>query len=409
MNGFSTRALHTALARKDAHGTLRMPVYDNVAFEFETSQDLQLAFEGRRPGHSYSRISNPTVEDFENRVRLVSGATAIVAVSSGMAAISSVVLALAESGTNIVASRFLFGNTVSLFEHTLGPWGLEVRYADFSRPDELDQVIDERTRALFVETITNPQLQVVDLRRVAEIAHKRGVPVIVDSTVTALYLFRSRDFGVDVEVISSTKCISGGATSVGGLILDNGLFDWKQNPRLESWGRKFGPHALALRLRREVYRNLGTCLSPHNAFLQSLGLETVELRVDRSCASALALARHLEAHPRIRRVNYPGLPSSPWHETARAQFPRGFGGILCFELGSRSECFAFMDRLKVIRRATNINDNKTLVIHPASTIFCEYSPEERERMGVTDTLVRLSVGIEEIGDLIDDIQNGLQS
>ena len=407
MKGFTTNAIHTPLSHKDPHGTLRSPVYDNVAFEFETAKDIQMAFEGKRPGHLYSRISNPTVEDFENRVKRVSGANGVLAVSSGMAAISNLVLTLLKSGKNVVTSRFLFGNTYSLFERTLKPWGLEVRYVDFEKPKTLDESIDENTGMVFLETITNPQLQVVDIGAIAEIAHRRGVPVVADTTVTSLYLFDSKKFGVDVEVLSSTKVISGGATSVGGLIIDNGIFDWERNSKLADWAKRYGPHALILYLRREVYRNIGACMAPHHAYLQSLGLETVSLRVERSAANALAIAKFLETHSKISRVNYPGLKSSPWHENAKKLFPRGFGGILCIELESKEKCFEFMNKLNVIRRATNINDNKTLVIHPASTIFCEYTPEERAKMGVPDTLIRLSVGIEDVEDLIDDIEKGL--
>jgi O-acetylhomoserine (thiol)-lyase len=383
-------------------------VYDNVAFEFADAHDIQLAFEGRKPAHSYSRISNPTVEEFEQRVRLLADALGVIAVSSGMAAISNVILALAESGTNIVTTRWVFGNTYSLFEHTFKPWGLDVTYVDMADTSALAAAINERTRAVFLEVITNPQLQVVDIAQIARIAHERGVPVILDGTVTTPYLFRSKDYGVDVEVLSSTKYISGGATSVGGLIVDNGIFDWKKNPKLHSAAKKFGPGALLTALRREVYRNTGACLSPHNAFLQTLGLETLSLRIDKSCANTLALARWLQRqHPKVVAVNYPGLESSPYHCLAKRLFPRGAGGILTFDLGSREQCFAFQDALKMVRRATNINDNKTLALHPASTIYCEYSAEEKAAMGVSDSMLRLAVGIEEVEDIIEDLERGL--
>lgn len=408
MKGFATKAIHGEAAKKDVHGTLRMPVYDSVAFEHESSQDMQQAFEGLRPAHSYTRISNPTVEDYERRVRLLSDALGVIAVSSGMAAISNVILALAETGTNIVTTRFLFGNTYSLFESTFRPWGLDIAYVDLADARALEAVIDENTRAVFLESITNPQLQVVDFEAVARIAHSRGVPVIVDGTVTTPYLFRAKDFGVDLEVISATKYISGGATSVGGLIVDYGTFNWRRNPKIAPWVAKFGANALLVWLRAEVYRNLGACLSPHNAYLQSLGLETLSLRVQKSCENALTLAQYLEnCRGRVRSVNYPGLPSSDYHCVAKRQFSRGFGGILTFTLGGREECFAFMDSLKLVRRATNINDNKTLILHPSSTIFCEYSPPEKENMGVGDALLRLSVGIEDVEDIVEDLEIGL--
>ncbi|MFB3812506.1 MAG: O-acetylhomoserine aminocarboxypropyltransferase/cysteine synthase family protein [Terriglobales bacterium] len=408
MNGFATKAIHGRPLKPDPHGTLRPPVYDNVAFEFAGAQDLQLAFEGRKPAHSYSRISNPTVEEYEQRVRLLADAFGVIAVSSGMAAISNVLMALGQAGTNIVTTRWVFGNTYSLLEHTFKPWGLDVNYVDLADPRALAEAINEQTRAVFLEVITNPQLQVVDIPEIARIAHERGVPVVLDGTVTTPYLFRSKDFGVDVEVISSTKYISGGATSVGGLILDNGTFDWKQNPKLRPWAKKVGPGALLTALRRELYRNLGACLSPHNAFLQTLGLETLSLRIDKSCANTLTLARWLKRqHPKVVAVNYPGLESSPCHCLATRLFPRGAGGILTFDLGSREQCFAFADALKVVRRATNINDNKTLILHPASTIFCEYTAEQKAAMGVSDSMLRLSVGIEDVEDIIEDLAGGL--
>jgi O-acetylhomoserine (thiol)-lyase len=379
-----------------------------VAFEFEKSDDMRLAFEGKKLAHSYTRISNPTIEDFEERIRVLSGGIGALAVSSGMAAISSVVLALAESGSRIVASRFLFGNTLSLFEHTLKPWGLAVDYVDAGDPARVEKAITDQTRAVFVEIISNPQLQVPDVETLSRIAHARGIPLIVDGTTTSLSLFSSKSFGADIEVISSTKSISGGATSVGGLIVDNGLFDWSLNPKTRSWAEKAGPGAFLVYLRREVYRNMGACLSPHNAYLQVLGLETLELRLRKSSENALALAQRLETHPKVRAVHYPGLKTCLYHAAARKQFRGGFGGLLCFELGGRDQCFRFLDRLRIIRRAANINDNKTLAIHPASTIFSEYSPPERGEMGVPDTLVRLSAGIENVEDLREDIVQALE-
>jgi O-acetylhomoserine (thiol)-lyase len=408
MKGFTTKAVHGAAVKKDAHGTLRMPVYDTVAFEHESAEDMQAAFEGRRAAHSYSRISNPTVEDYERRVQLLSDALGVIAVSSGMAAISIVILALAEAGTNIVTSRSLFGNTYSLFESTLRPWGLDITYVDLSDANALAAAINENTRAVFLESITNPQLQVVDVEAVARVAHTRHVPVVLDGTVTSPYLFRSKDFGADLEIMASTKYISGGGTSVGGLILDYGTFNWRHNPKVAPWVAKYKANALLVWLRAEVYRNLGSCLSPHTAYLQALGLETLSLRAQRSCENALAVAQYLDTRQdTVRAVNYPGLPTSKDHETAVRQFPHGFGGILTFDLAGKEQCFTFMNSLRLIRRATNINDNKTLILHPASTIYCEYSPVEKEEMKVSESMLRLSLGIEDVMDIIEDLEAGL--
>src|SRR3989339_1438674 len=333
MKGFTTKAIHGQRSKPDAHGALRMPLYDTASFEHPSSREIELAFGGKRPSHVYTRISNPTIEDFEQKMRLLSGGMAVLALSSGMAAISNVVMTLCEAGTNLVTSRHLFGNTVSLFEHSLKPWGLEVRYADMTNPAEVASLIDENTRLVFLEIITNPQMEVADIKALSAITHQKGVPLVLDGTMTTPYAFPSKQFGVDVEILSSTKYISGGATSVGGLIIDNGNFDWKNSPKLAEKSKKIGPMALIATLRMEVFRNLGACLSPHNAFLQALGLETLDLRINASFANCLALAQHLSQHPKVNKVNYPGLSDNPYHAVALQQFGgKGFGGLLTFEL-----------------------------------------------------------------------------
>ncbi|MCP4604710.1 MAG: O-acetylhomoserine aminocarboxypropyltransferase/cysteine synthase [Proteobacteria bacterium] len=408
MKGFATKAIHGVTLKKDVHGALRMPVYDSVAFEFEKAKDLQLSFEGKKPAHAYSRITNPTVEDFEQRIRLLADAKGVIAFSSGMAAITNAIMGVAESGTNIVTSKFLFGNTVSLFEHTFREWGLETRYVDMNRPQSVADAIDDKTRAVFFEVITNPQLEVADAKKISEVAHEMGVPVIIDSTLTTPYLFKSIDFGIDIEVLSTTKYISGGASCVGGALIDNGIFDWKKNPKLKDDAKRYGPFSLLMKIRRELSRNIGTCLSPHNAYLQTLGLETLALRAEKSCANSKEVADFLTEHPRVCSVNYPGLESSRFHTIAKEQFKDRFGALLTFDLGSKDECFRLMDSLKIVRRATNLNDNKTLVVHPASTIFCEYSSDELKDMSISENTIRLAVGIEDAEDIIDDLRKGLE-
>lgn len=408
MKGFTTRAVHGALSKKDVHGSLRMPVYDSVAFEHESARSIQLAFEGKRPGHTYSRISNPTVEEFEQKIRLLSGSLAVMAVASGMAAISNTIFTLAETGTNIVTTRNLFGNTLSLFTKTFLPWGLAIRNVAMTDPREVETAIDSGTRAVFLETITNPQLEIADCLQLAEITQKHDIPLIVDNTVMTPYLFDSKAAGVNIELLSGTKYISGGATSVSGIIIDNGNFDWNKSPKLAKNSSRFGRMTFIATLRQEVFRNLGPCLSPHNAYLQSLGLETMALRIDKSCQNAQTLAEFLAKHPAVVGVNYPGLADSSWHQTAASQFGKQFGGLLTFDMKSQEACFGLIDRLQLIRRATNINDNKSLILHPWSTIFAEYSDEEKERMGVRPTMIRLSAGIEDIDDLLDDIKQGVE-
>ena len=408
MAGFTTKAIHSPFVKKDSHGSLHMPVYDSVSFEFESAEDIEEAFLGKKLHHTYTRITNPTVEHLEQKVKNVTGAFSVIAVASGMAAISNLIIAIAGRGDNIVTTKLIFGNTFSLFERTLKSWGLEVRYADFYKPDSVENLIDKNTRAIFLETITNPQLEVADIKKLSTIAQAKNILVIADTTVTPLYFFNSRDFGVDIEVLSATKYISGGATSVGGLIIDNGTYNWSKIPKLNEDFKKYGQFTLTTKLRREVYRNLGACLSPHNAYLQSLGIETLALRADKSCSNAIAIVGYLSVCKKVKRVNYPGLPDSKYYSVASDQFGKNKGALLTFELSTRDECFRFINKLKMIRRATNINDNKTLVIHPSSTIFCEYGTPLKEEMRVYDTLVRISAGIEDTEDIIHDIKQSLE-
>jgi O-acetylhomoserine (thiol)-lyase len=273
-------------------------------------------------------------------------------------------------------------------------------------PEAVLAAVDKDTRAIYLETMTNPQLEVADLAALAAIADDQGVPLVVDSTLTTPWLLESRQAGVHIEILSSTKYMSGGATAIGGVIIDNGNFDWRQAPRLAARASQVGPMAFMATLRQDVCRNFGACLAPHNAYLQSLGLETMALRIDRSCSNALILASYLENHAKVRGVHYPGLPSSPYHEISRRYYGHRFGGILTFDLASQEACFAFLDELRLIRRASNVNDNKTLALHPATTIFAEYSEEELQVMGVRPTMLRLSVGIEEQEDLVEDLERG---
>jgi len=409
IKGFSTKAIHTKFLKKDPHGSLHMPVYDSVAFEYDSAEDLEDAFNGRKLGHMYSRISNPTVEHLEQKIQNITGAFGVLALSSGMAAIANLIITIAGQGDNIITTKYLFGNTYSLFERTLKPWGLEVRYADLTSPETLKALIDKKTKAIFFETITNPQLEVADIKALSDIAGSVNILLIADTTITPLCFIDSKKLGIDVEVLSSTKYISGGATSVGGLIIDNGTFKWAKNERLAPDAKKYGSFTLLTKLKREVYRNLGACLSPHNAYLQSIGLETFSLRAEKSCQNTLLIAEFLSRHPKVKAVNYPGLKNSPYYQTAKRQFGNKAGALLTFDLGSKEECFSFMDKLRIIRRATNLNDNKTLILHPASTIFCEYSAELQKEMGVRETMIRLAVGIEDIDDLINDIKNALET
>lgn len=405
---YTTKSIHSSYLKKDPHGALNFPVYDSVAFEFDSAQDIAQAFAGQKLAHSYSRITNPTVENFEQKVKQISGASGVAALSSGMAAIANTLLTICQSGENIITTRKIFGNTYSLLEKTLKPWGLSARYVDLTNPQEAKASIDAKTRAIFFESITNPQLEIADAAALASLAKEKNILLIADTTATPLVFFRAKEIGVDLELISATKYISGGATSVGGLIVDYGNYDWRHNPRLAEAYKKYGPQALLTTLKRESYRNLGACLSPHNAYLQSLGLDTLMLRIERSGQNSLEIAGYLQKQDKVKSVNYPGLAGSQHHILAKKQFNGRYGALLTFRLKDKASCFKFINALKLVRRATNINDNKTLVIHPASTIFCEYSVELREQMGVYDDLVRLSVGIEDADRLKADLGQALE-
>ncbi len=405
---FDTKALHREPNKADAHNSLRYPVYASVAFDYGTAQDMEDAFNYRKPAHAYSRITNPTVEMFEQTLCSLENGFAGIALSSGMAAITNTFLALLTSKDNIIASKYLFGNTLSLLKKTLNGFDIEARFVDVNDQSELENAIDENTRIIFCETITNPQMNVSDFSIVSKIAKKHDLIVVVDSSVTTPFLFNAKKHGVNIVVHSTTKYISGGATSVGGAIIDLGNYDWTNNKALEKY-HNLESFAFIGRLRKEVFRNFGSCMSAQAAYLQMLGLETLSLRIKKSCDNTLKIAQFLENSPKINKVNYPGLKSSEYYDLSTEQFNGMSGGILSFELSGKEEAFQFIDNLNLIRRATNINDNKSLIIHPASTIFTDFSLEEKEEMGVFQGLIRLSVGIEDSEDLIEDIDRALMS
>ncbi|MCF6248574.1 MAG: PLP-dependent transferase [Desulfobacula sp.] len=409
---FDTRILHGPGHEKDVHNSIRFPIYAGVAFGFESAQDMEDAFLHRKPSHAYSRITNPSVQLFEQTLTQLENGLGAIALSSGMAAITNALLALLNTGDTIIASKYLFGNTRSLLEETFKGFGIQSKLVDVNNEKELENAIDEHSRVIFCETITNPQMNVSDCSLISKVAKKHNLIFVVDNTVTTPYLFNAKEHGINVVLHSTTKYISGGATSVGGAIVDLGNYDWTLIPAL----KKYHNHtrfAFLSRLRKEVYRNFGSCMSPQAAYLQTLGLETLSLRISKSCDNALFIAQCLEKNTKIKSVNYPGLESSDFYHLARAQFNniegKGFapGGVISFELGNRDEAFNFINHLHLVKRATNINDNKSLIIHPASTIFSDFSSKDKKEMGVTDNLVRLSVGIEDVKDLMDDIDQAL--
>jgi len=407
--GFSTRIISSGFNRKDAHGAISMPVYRNAAFEYDTAEDIANAFQFKVQGHTYSRISNPSVENFEQKIKAASGAKSVMAFSSGMAAITNTFLAIAYAGSNIVTSPHLFGNTFSLFQFTLAEFGVEVRFVNTDNPEEIEAATDENTCAFFCELITNPHMEVANLPEISKIMKGKGIPVIVDTTIIPWCGFSALCAGVDVEVVSTTKYISGGATSIGGVILDYGTFDWSGNRKLAKNTAIEGTDRFTYKLKREIIRNIGAYMDPETASLQALGVETLELRFEKMSQSAYELAKFLSGLNSVVKVGYTKLESSPYKEISDKLFKSNPGAMLTFNLPSKEYCFKFMDRLKVIRRATNLFDNKTLIIHPESTIYGTFSPEIKQIMGIEDTMLRLSVGLENIEDLKKDILEALSN
>ena len=386
-----TIAVSLPFEHSDVYGALSMPVYNAVAYEFDTAKAMADAFTGRVIAPDYSRTANPTVTNFEHHVKALTGACAVTALNSGMAAISMTMLALASSGKNIVTSRHMFGNTFDLLHNTLRRFGVEARLVDLTNSDEVDRSIDADTCCVFMEIITNPQMEVADIKALAEVTHRHGVPLVVDTTVIPFTEFSVHALGADIELVSSTKYISGGATSLGGLIIDYGTVKGFQQ-----------------RVKGEILFNFGAYMTPHAAYMQTLGLETLSARYAVQSANAMQLARRMTKMPGIVSVNYVGLENNPYHELARRQFGPTAGAMICFDLESEEACFSFLNNLKIIHRATNLFDNKTLAIHPYSTIFGNFTAEERASMDVYNTTIRISVGLEDVDDLAEDMEQALR-
>ncbi len=385
-----TKAIHTSFARKDPFGAISMPVYNTVAYEFDNAEEMSDAFCYRIASPDYSRAENPTVDYLEDKVKAITGAHDVIALNSGMAAISSVFLALTAAGKNIVSSRHMFGNTYALINGSMSRFGVTAKLCDLTKLEEVEQTIDEHSCCIFLETLTNPQLEVADLKGLAEIAHRHNIPLIADSTMIPFTENHLQELGVDIEVLSSTKYISGGATSLGGLIIDYGTV------------KDFN-----ITVRHEILLSFGAYMTPQVAYMQTVGLENLNARYRMQSANALELAKRLREIPQIKRVNYVGLEDNPYHALAVKQFGPTAGCMLTIDLESKEACFEWLNKLKLIRRATNLFDNKTLAIHTASTIFGGFSDELRKSMDLYDTTIRVSVGLEDVDDIMADVCQAL--
>ena len=421
-----TLAVHAGYSPDPTTKSVAVPIYQTVAYAFDSAQHGADLFDLKVPGNIYTRIMNPTTDVLEKRVAALEGGIAAVAVASGMAAITYAIQAIAEAGDNIVSASTLYGGTYNLFAHTFPQQGIEVRFADARDPASFGQLIDARTKAIFVESIGNPLGNVTDIAAIAKVAHDHGVPLIVDNTVPSPYLLRPIEHGADIVVHSLTKYLGGHGNSVGGAIVDSGKFPWAQHkarfPRLNEpdvsyhgvvYTEALGPAAFIGRARVVPLRNTGAALSPQSAFLILQGIETLALRMDRICDNTLALAQYLQSHSKVEWVRYAGLPDHPDHAIVQRQLGGRASGILSFGLkGSDADPRAagarFLDALQLFTRLVNIGDAKSLATHPASTTHRQLNPEELAKAGVSESMVRLSVGIEHIDDLRADLAQALE-
>lgn len=405
---FNTALLHGNWGSDEKTGATMTPIYQSSAFEHESAEKLEMIFHNTAPGFAYTRINNPTIASFEQRIAGLEGGIATVATASGMAAVFNAVMNVVRCGDEVVASSSLYGGTIDLFTD-LRSYGITTRYVLSMTKDALDAVVTEKTRVIFAETIGNPKLNVIDIRAIAEYAHEKGIFFIVDNTVATPYLCRPLELGADVVIESSSKYINGSGNSISGLITDSGKFKWDEEryPDMKPY-RKMGPFAYTAKLRNALFRDTGACLAPMNAYLNSIGLETLGLRMERACANALTLAKWFASSGLVDAVGYPGLADSPDYELATRQFNGGYGAMVTIRVGSKERAFSVINHLKYPLKVSNIGDSKTLVLHPESTIFCHGTEEENRNAGVYPDLIRISVGIEDVEDLIEDFRQALQ-
>lgn len=407
---FDSLLVHGGLETGPA-GATSVPIVQSSSFAYQTAESLEDVFRGRAVGQVYTRLGNPTTDALEKRLALLEGGGAAIATASGMAAITTAVLTILRAGDEILSSSSLFGGTFSLFRDTISNYGISARFVDPLDQEGFRSAINERTRLLFVETIGNPKLDVPDVPALARIAHDAGIPIMVDSTVSTPYLADGAQLEADILAYSTSKYINGTGTTIGGVIIDRGVFDWNSPkfPHFEYFHNKYRSFAFTARARKLVHKDVGACAAPFNSFLLTEGVQTLSLRMERHCSNALALARFLREHPKVAWVSYPGLEDSPHHEVATRLYGGRYGGLLTFGTGDKASAFKVINGLRLARNLANIGDAKTLVIHPASTICADYNAEEKTLMGVTEDLIRVSVGIEDSIDIIKDFKQALDA
>ena len=419
---FETMQLHVGQEKPDPATDARaVPIYQTTSYVFPSAESAQARFELTEPGNIYTRIMNPTTDVFEKRMAALEGGVGALAVASGAAAVTYAVLNIAGAGDHIVSATTLYGGTYNLFANTFRDFGIDVTFVDPDVPGSFEAAIRDNTKALFVETLGNPNSSLVDIEELADVAHRHGIPLLIDNTFATPYLLRPIELGADVVIHSATKFIGGHGTTIGGVIVDGGHFDWaasgkfpglsKPNPSYH--GAVFtdiaGPAAYITKARTTLLRDTGAALSPFNAFLLLQGLETLSLRVERHVENAIKVVEFLKDHPKVERVNHPSLPDSPYKALYDRYFPRGAGSIFTFEIkGGAAEAKAFINRLEIFSLLANVADAKSLVIHPASTTHSQMNEQELLASGIRPNTIRLSVGIEHIDDIIYDLKQALE-
>jgi O-acetylhomoserine (thiol)-lyase len=419
---FETLALHAGQTVDSDTRSRAVPIYRTTSYVFKDTQHAANLFALKELGNIYTRLMNPTHDVLEKRLAALEGGAAALVLASGTAAVYYSIINVAQAGDEIVSANNLYGGTYTMFHDLLPQFGITVRFVDPSDPASFERAVNDKTRAIFGETIGNPALDVLDLAAVADVAHRHQLPLIVDSTFTTPYLLRPLEHGADVVVHSLTKWIGGHGTAIGGAVVDSGKFDWTQ-PKFRLYNvpepsyhdlrfatdlGPLNPLAFILRMRLVPLRNLGACLSPDNAWIGIQGLETLALRMERHSANALAVARHLQKHPKVSWVRYPGLPDDPAHRLAEKYLDRGCGGMVVFGVkGGRQSGQRFIEGLSLFSHLANVGDAKSLAIHPATTTHSQLSEEQQRDGGITPDLVRLSIGIEHIDDIIEDLESAL--
>lgn len=415
---FETKQLHVGQESADPVTDSRaVPIYQTSSYVFHNSEHAAARFGLTDAGNIYGRLTNPTEDIFEQRIAALEGGVAALAVASGAAAIAYTFQNLAQAGDHIVASKTIYGGTYNLLEHTLPAYGITTTFVDANNLDEIRNAIQDNTKAVFIETLGNPNSNVVDIEEIAKIAHENKIPLVIDNTFGTPYLIRPIEYGADIVVHSATKFIGGHGTTIGGVIVDSGKFDWEASGKFPSlvepnpsyhgisFTKAAGPAAFVTKIRAILLRDTGATLSPIHAFIFLQGLETLSLRVERHVENALKVVDYLSKHPQVEKVNHPSLPDAPTHDLYEKYFPNGGGSIFTFEIkGGAEEAKKFIDNLQVFSLLANVADVKSLVIHPASTTHSQLSEEELLDQGIKPNTIRLSIGTEHIDDIIDDLE-----